>query len=138
MKNISKDYLLLVVVVVSDQYQSSEISSVTVSSVITGDIGSANTSKSEKSSRGCRIRIRCLPMEMSGVQFKGFNIDQQAPGTVYDSNQLYFTNPHLNKRLCKKVEGPCAVAMDAILATAFKFQILVWPTNLNMQNSIYS
>ena len=62
-----------------------------------------------------------------GVDFKGFNIDQQAPGTVYDSNQLYFTNPHLNKRLCKKVEGPCAVAMDAILATAFKFQILYGP-----------
>jgi hypothetical protein len=72
-----------------------------------------------------------------GVDLKGFNIDQLAPGTVYDSNKLYFTNSHLNKRLCKKVEGPCAVAMDAIFATAFKFQVLVWPS-LNMQNSIYS
>ena len=114
----------------SDQYQSSEISPVTVSSVITGAIGSAITSKSKKSSRGRRSKDQMLAVYGNewrpiGVDLKGFNIDQLAPGNVYDSNQLYFTNPHLNKRLYKKVEGPCAVA------------IVVWPS-LNMQNSVYS
>jgi len=108
----------------SDPYQSSEISSVTVSSVITGDIGSAITSKSEKSSRGRRSKDQMLAVYGNewrpvGIDLKGFNIDKLAPGTVYDSNQLYFTNPHLNKRLCKKVEGPCAVVMDAIFGNDF-------------------
>ena len=43
----------------SDQYQSSEISSVTVSSVITDDIDTAITSKYEKSDRG-RIQRNVL------------------------------------------------------------------------------
>ena len=73
-----------------------------------------------------------------GVDLRGFNVDQLAPGTIYDSNQLYFTDPHINQRLlCKKQEGPCSVAMDAILATALKFQILVWPS-LNVQSSVFS
>ena len=120
----------------------SEISSVTCSSAVSGDVCSAITGKSEKSGRGRRKKDDILAeygndWRPVGVDLKGFNIDLLAPGTIYDSKQTYFTNPHLNRRLCKKEEGPCAAAMDAILATAFKFQLTVWPS-FNAQSSIFS
>ena len=121
----------------------SEISSVTGSSAVSGDVCSAITGKSsEKSGRGRRKKDDILAeygndWRPVGVDLKGFNIDLLAPGTIYDSKQTYFTNPHLNRRLCKKEEGPCAAAMDAILATAFKFQLTVWPS-INAQSSVFS
>ena len=101
----------------------SEINSVTGSSAVSGDVCSAITGKSEKSSRRGRRKKTQILAEYGndwrpvGVDLKGFNIDLLAPGTIYDSKQTYFTNPHLNRKLCKKEEGPCAAAMDVILAT---------------------
>ncbi len=93
--------------------------------------------KSEKSGRGRRKKDQILAeygndWRPVGVDLKGFNIDLLAPGTIYDSKQTY-----LNRRLCKKEEGSCAAAMDAILATAFKFQLTVWPS-INAQSSVFS
>jgi hypothetical protein len=126
----------------SDRCQS-EISSVTGSSAVSGDVCSAITGNSEKSGCGRRKKDDILAQYGNdwrpvGVDLKGFNIDPLAPGIIYDSKQTYFTNPqHLNRRLCKKEEGPCAAAMDAILATAFQFQLTVWPS-INAQSSVFS
>jgi hypothetical protein len=87
----------------SDRCQS-EISSVTGSSAESGDVCSAVTGKSEKGGRGRRKKDDFLAEYENdwrpvGVDLKGFNINLLAPGTIYDSKQTYFTNPHLKKVL---------------------------------------
>jgi hypothetical protein len=62
----------------------SEISSVTGSSTVSGDVCSAITGKSEKSSRGRRKKTQILAeygndWRPVGVDLKGFNIDLLAP-----------------------------------------------------------
>ena len=88
----------------SDRCQS-EISSVTgFSSVVSGECSSAITGISGKSIRGRRKKDQIHALygkdwHPIGVDLKGFNVDQLAPGTIYDSNQLYFTDPHLNPHI---------------------------------------
>ena len=76
-----------------------------------------------------------------GVDCKGFDYNQLAPGTVFEEDSCFLFDPNSNKRVNKKKEVPSSSAMRAIVAKVLRlrsgFYMVDRHTTKAMHNNLF-
>ena len=110
----------------------SEISSITENSLVSGvaTLFSSKTGKSSKKGRPTKAEwaMKYDDWKPIGVDCKGFDYNQLAPGTIFEEDSCFLFDPNANKRVNKKKDVPSSSAMRAIVAKVLEFEQRLWPS----------